>query len=165
MNWRTHVVKCVRLAALAALIALSGCGSSEDNTPLVRVTGVVLHNGKPMPNARVSFVPAPDNKHSTPGVDQTGPDGNYTVKYKGRFGVATGKYKVVIEAPPELPASAKVPEAFKDDPVMGRMSAGVGVPGAERKSAAATQKKEGAKSEFDAVVEATTSTLDFEVKD
>ena len=88
------------------------------------------------------------------------------LKYKDRTGVASGKYKVVVTPAVELPASAKIPDAFKDDPVMGQMAVGVGVPGAEKKSGLAAAKKEGSKSEFDAQVDENDKSkeLDFDVK-
>src|SRR5436305_5635610 len=101
----------VRMVAGFALTGLIGCGggTDDDNIKLVRVTGTITQNGKPLPNADVSFVPQTGNKDSTPGVDQTGPEGNYMVKYKGRTGVAPGKYQVIITPPDEV-AAAQVPE-------------------------------------------------------
>lgn len=163
---RVCVVKCVRIAALAALTFLAGCGTEEDRYPLVRVTGVVTRNGKPLPGARVSFIPAAGNKYSTPGVDESGPEGNYMIKFKGRNGVAAGKYNVVVTPAVELPGNAKIPEAFKDDPIQAQMSLGIGVPGMEKKAAAAAAKKEPVKQEFDAEIEegASSKQLDFDVK-
>ena len=65
-------MKCVRIAALTALTFLAGCGSEDDHIPLIRVTGVITRNAKPLPNAKVSFMPDAGNKYSTPAV-QTRP--------------------------------------------------------------------------------------------
>jgi hypothetical protein len=165
-KWRNRIVKGLRIAALAAMTVLAGCGTEEDRIPLIQVTGKIYRNGKPLPNARVSFMPDVGNKHSTPAVDETGPEGNYMLKFKGRMGVAAGKYKVVVTPAIEVPAGSKIPDEFKDDPVMGQMAVGVGVPGAEKKAGAAVAKKEGSKSEFDATIEENDKdkVLDFEYK-
>jgi hypothetical protein len=153
----------VRMVAMLALSGLVGCGGSdEDNIKLVRVTGLITKNGKPMANANVSFVPLAGNKDTTPGVDQAGPEGNYMIKFKGRTGVAPGKYKVTVTPSFEIPATAKVPEKFKNDPVMiqtAQESQGAG------KRGGADAKKELGTSEFDAEVpDGTSVTLDFDVK-
>src|SRR5438270_10452973 len=136
----------VRMVASLALTGLVGCGGSDDdNIKLVRVTGTITQNGKPLAGADVSFVPQVGNKDSTPGVDQTGPDGNYMVRYRGRTGVAPGKYQVIVTPPDEL-ATSQVPEKFKNDPMMFRLMKDAQAPA--RKSGA--EKKAVVKSEFDA---------------
>ena len=159
-------MKCVRTAALAALTVLAGCGSDEDRIPLVRVTGTITRNSKPMANARVSFIPDVGNKYSTPAVDETGPEGNYMLRFKGRTGVSAGKYKVVVTPAIDLPANAKIPEAFKDDPVMAQMALGIGVGPDNGKVAGVAKKKEPTKSEWDAQIDEKDSSkeLDFDVK-
>ena len=159
-------MKCVRLAVLIALAALSGCGDEQDRVSLVRVTGTITRNGKPLANAKVSFMPDAGNKVSTPSVDETGPEGNYMLRFKGRTGVASGKYKVMITPAVEVPASAKIPEEFRDDPLMGSMAAGVGVPGAgNRGGGAAAKKKEVIKEESVEIDEKDSSReFDFDVK-
>ena len=149
--------------AILALGGLVGCGGSEeDHFKLVRVTGTITENGKPLAGAKVSFVPAESNKNSTSGVDQTGPEGNYMLNFKGRTGVAPGKYRVTVEPPIELPAGVKVPDEFKKDPMMFRMA---------QEAAKATKKKapeankEVVKAEFEAEVpDGISVTLDFDVK-
>ena len=159
-------MKCVRTAALAALTVLAGCGSDEDRIPLVRVTGTITRNSKPMANAKVSFIPDVGNKYSTPSVNETGPEGNYMLRFKGRTGVSAGKYKVVVTPAIDLPAGAKIPEAFKDDPVMAQMALGIGVGPDNGKVAGVAKKKEPTKSEFDAQIEEKDSSreFDFDVK-
>src|SRR5262245_50681880 len=76
---------------LAALLA--GCGSGPK---LATVTGTVMLNNKPLEGAELTFVPDPSNRSVTPGSDVTGPEGNYKVRYLDRFGLAPGKYKVLI---------------------------------------------------------------------
>src|SRR5437764_14727601 len=103
---RTSDMRWVRTVAILTMTGLAGCGRDEDNIKLVRVTGTVTKNGKPMAKANVSFVPQAGNKDSTPGIDETGPEGTYLVKFKGRSGVAPGKYKVMISPAFELPPEA-----------------------------------------------------------
>src|SRR5688572_9652213 len=109
----------LRMLAVLAPIGLVGCGGTEEDwIKLVPVSGKVTKNGKPMANADVSFVPGAGNPESTPGVARTGPEGEYSLMFKGRTGVAAGKYNVTITPAFEIPADAKVPEAFKKDPIM-----------------------------------------------
>ena len=154
----------VRTVALLSMAGVIGCGGSdEDYIKLVRVTGKITKNGKPMPNADVSFVPEAGNKDSTPGVDKTGPEGNYLVKFKGRSGVAPGKYKVFVSPAVEVGGEGQG-ERFKDDPMMFKIMQEA--QGAAKKGGGAA-KKAGEKSEFDAEVPnepGGTVELDFDVK-
>jgi hypothetical protein len=150
--------------AILTLAALVGCGGTdEDRFTLVKVSGTVTKNGKPLADAKVSFIPEAGNKDSTPGVDQTGPQGNYLLTFKGRTGIAPGKYKVLIVPSLELPGGSKVPEAFEKQPGMFQMA--LDAQKKTSKPAAPEAKKEVIKSEFPAEVEAGVSqTLDFDVK-
>lgn len=149
----------VRVLGALVLLGAAGCGSEEDRYNLVRVRGTVTRNGKPLPNAKVSFLPADRNNPSTPGVDETGPEGNYMLKFKHRTGVAPGTYKVVVTPAVELPGAAPIPEEFANDPIQAQMALGIGVPGAEPK------RKEVIKNEFDATVdEKGDGVFDFDVK-
>lgn len=73
---------------------LAGCG--EGGVSVVPVSGTITLNGQPLEGATVFFTPAADNPTGTPGTDTTGPEGNYKLQYSGRFGVAPGKYKVLV---------------------------------------------------------------------
>ena len=97
----------------AVLVAISpGCGG--DRVKLVPVAGVVTLDGKPLEGATVSFVPAPGSAVSTSGTDVTGPNGNFQMTFKGRAGLAPGKYTVMISKTEEVSRSdgRKVPEVF-----------------------------------------------------
>jgi hypothetical protein len=152
-------------AATLAFVALIGCGGSEeDNFKLVKVTGTITKNGKPLADANVAFIPGTGNQNSTPGIDHSGPNGNYLLTFKGRTGVAPGKYKVIIEPSVELPGGGKVPVELQKNPVMFEIAKRAR---ANRHEAAATTAKQaGVKSEFDAEVEdqAVGVTLDFDIK-
>lgn len=143
---------------LGVLVALAGCKSEEDRIPLLPVSGTVTQNGKPMPNATITFMPAEGNTHSTPGVDATGPEGNYKIRYKNRMGLAAGKYRVAIEPALEVD-QADTPPEFAEDPYMAQMSRGI-VPGEKRKGADAKLIK----NEFEAEVNESSDVFDFDVK-
>lgn len=83
-------------AALAAALA-AGCGSGDetDYYALTPVGGTVTLDGKPLDGAKVIFTPQ-GNVPDTPGSDVTGKEGNYKVMYRGRSGVAKGKYSVLV---------------------------------------------------------------------
>jgi len=100
--------------SLLAVISsgLAGCGSGDetDNFNLVPVSGTVSHNGKPLEGATLTFTPDPSNPEQTPGGDVTGPTGNYKAMYRGRTGLAAGKYQVLVSKtilPPGMTASAE----------------------------------------------------------
>jgi hypothetical protein len=149
--------------AILGLAGLAGCGGTEeDSYKLVKVTGSVTKNGKPLPGATLSFVPSGGNKNSTPAADITGPQGTYSLMFKGRTGIAPGKYNVMIAEAVQVPASAKMPPEFKDTPGIFYRETQVG----KKAKGALQTKKEGAKSEFPAEVEenVASKTLDFDVK-
>ncbi|MFO0908473.1 MAG: carboxypeptidase regulatory-like domain-containing protein [Isosphaeraceae bacterium] len=143
-------------APLVLALLVCGCGGDEDKVTLVPVSGKITRNGKPLAGAKVTFVPDATNKESTPGVDETGPEGNYKLKYKTRYGVAVGKYTVVVDEPIALDAS-KVPDAFKDDPYMAQLSQTGGGTTTKKKAA-------GEKWEFEANVESGGGEFEFDVK-
>ncbi len=157
-------MKKFQAVAILALAPLVGCsGTEEDRYQLVKVTGTITKNGKPLADADVSFVPGSGNQVSTPGVDRSGPQGTYMLSFKGRTGVAPGKYKVLITPPVEVPAGAAIPDAFKNDPVMFRTSLKARSAGQNK---ATEVKKEIVRSEFNAEVDEkdVNVTLDFDVK-
>jgi hypothetical protein len=145
----------IRWVAPLALLGMIGCGSDPGEAiTLVPVTGTITINGKPMANAMVSFIPDAGNKASTAGGDTTGPDGNYMAQYRGRNGLAPGKYKVTV-VPGAAEESSNAVAGL--DPFMASEGA---------RAAAATKpaKKKEIKGEFEGDVEETATTLDFDVK-
>lgn len=150
----------IRWAVSLAMLGVFGCGSDPDDAiTLVPVQGTVTLNGRPMADATVAFLPDPSNPASTAGGDTTGPEGNYLARYRGRSGLAPGKYKVTIT--PALSSdgpSAEASEAFAGDPFM---AAEAGRAAAASKPASKTEEIKG---EFDAEVTESGSTLDFDVK-
>jgi hypothetical protein len=152
---RTGPMTWIRRVAPLALLGMIGCGSDPDKAiKLVPVTGTVTLNGKPMANAMVSFIPEVGNTASTAGGDTTGPDGNYLAQYRGRNGLAPGKYKVTVVPGVEQESSAVVAGL---DPFMA-------AEGARAAAAARPAKKKEIKGEFDGEVQDSATTLDFNVK-
>jgi hypothetical protein len=78
--------------------------------------------------------------------------------FKGRSGVAPGKYKVTV-TPPDPSTSGSVPEAFKDDPAMLGFAQ-------DARSLVQGEKKEDPnyKNEFEAEVPDGGAVLDFDVQ-
>lgn len=91
-------MKLRRFSPVALVAALAtGCGSGDetDYYALTPVTGTVTVDGEPLAGAKVIFAPQ-GNVPDTPGSDVTGKSGNYKIMYRGRAGVAKGKYSVSI---------------------------------------------------------------------
>jgi hypothetical protein len=82
--------------ALAALAA-AGCGGGPK---IAEVSGVVTLNGKPYPNAVVSFQPLGSKDNPNPGrgsVAETDQNGRFTLVYDGsERGALVGKHRVRI---------------------------------------------------------------------
>lgn len=110
--------------ALLALAGLVGCGCGG-GVKLARVKGTVTHDGKPLAKATVSFFPNPENKVQTAGGDVTGPEGNFAATYRGRLGLAPGRYKVLVAPGRELPPGFKAPQGMENDPVEARKALGL----------------------------------------
>lgn len=84
--------------ALAALLALAGCGGSATGD----VSGTVTVDGKtPAEGSSITFVPAEGTKSA--GGGQLIENGKYAVK------LPTGKYKVEIRAPRSLKGAKAAP--------------------------------------------------------
>jgi hypothetical protein len=109
-----------RLSTIAILIVsgLAGCGDSEEggNVKLVKVTGTITDNGKPLEGVLVSFVPAAGNPSFVPATGESGSDGSYTLYSKNRTGVAPGKYKVTVAPAKSAPEATSEGDILKNDP-------------------------------------------------
>jgi hypothetical protein len=83
------------------VIALSGCAKGPP--PVTEVSGVVLLEGKPLPQARVEFIPdlsgfgAEMNSSAT-----TDDEGRFSLSmtYKGQPGAVVGKHRVLVAEMP-----------------------------------------------------------------
>lgn len=117
----------------SAFLFCVGCGSGDETSryQLLPVSGNVTLNSKPLEGAEITFLPAETNKPYTPGGDISGPMGNFKAMYRGRSGLAVGKYKVIIKkliAPKNI---AAMPEEIKADLEMATLAGGQG-PGDRR---------------------------------
>lgn len=97
-----------------------GCGGAS-GPKLVPVDGVVLVNGKALGDATISFVPDPSNQEVTPGSGFSAEDGTFKARHNGRFGLALGKYQVLISKKASDSSGVKIPEAFINDPIQQEM--------------------------------------------
>jgi len=76
--------------ALALLAALSGCRGSG----LVKATGRLTYQGKPVPSTRVTFQPDDGGRRSTGVTDD---DGNFSLRFsRTQEGVARGAHTVYL---------------------------------------------------------------------
>jgi hypothetical protein len=72
------------------VVLLSGCDSGAK---ILRVTGTVRHQGKPVANLTVHFVPA-EGKQSSGGTD---PEGHYKLSYdRTHEGAVRGNHKIYV---------------------------------------------------------------------
>lgn len=106
-----------RLALLVAVTANFSFGCGPSGPRLVPVSGKLTLNGAPLEGATVTFAPAPTNPVLTPGGASSSSGGSFTVKSGDDEGLAPGKYKVLVTKS-SLKNGAKVPDEFKDDPMM-----------------------------------------------
>lgn len=95
------------MRALAAGLIAAGligvCGCSKDSYS--NVTGVVLLDGTPLPEASVAFVPEdPSGEGATGYTDE---NGRFTMTSSRTTGVKPGLYKVRIEALADKPEPSK----------------------------------------------------------
>ena len=85
------------LRSVLFLILMTIAGCSGDDRGLAPVSGTVLFNGKPLPNAGVIFTPDEDNIRV--GVGSTDKDGKYKLtSFQINDGAKIGKYAITIRA-------------------------------------------------------------------
>jgi hypothetical protein len=99
------------LTSLGFLALLAGCGESGPN--LVDARGQVTLDGKPVPNALVTF--APKDGTGSPSNGLTDTKGNYTLRFnRDRDGVLPGAHNVTVEveklSPEDVPEGEPVPD-------------------------------------------------------
>ncbi len=109
-------VRRVGWRALVVLLLLLpwGCNRGSE-VKLVQVTGTVLFDGQPLPDARVVFQPTAGGR---PSLGTTGADGSYTLRYmEGAEGAITGPHKVLISTfiEPDTDSSDPVKQAGRPE--------------------------------------------------
>ena len=86
------------LAFSIVLMMFAGCGGDSGN--LAPVSGIVTHNGKPVPKVLITFSPQPVGENYAPGpysVGVTGDDGKFTLKTRyDDEGALIGKHSFSI---------------------------------------------------------------------
>ena len=89
------------IAAVVCLV-LAGCGKAADlGVELAPVSGVVLLDGKPMPNPVVTFYP----EKGPTGIGIADANGAFTIQTNGQAGAPIGKCKVTV-----VPGSGEMAE-------------------------------------------------------
>ncbi len=91
---------------LLSLIPLLLIGCDDDEAPvLVPVQGIVLLNGRPLPEAQVRFIPMIDQGSEYLASGQTDAQGRFTLTCAAGKGASIGENRVLIvegTIPPEL---------------------------------------------------------------
>ncbi|AGA31417.1 carboxypeptidase-like regulatory domain-containing protein [Singulisphaera acidiphila] len=151
------------IALATALLAGCGTGDETDSYRLVQVSGHVTLDGKPLEGAKVLFTPSEANKPNTPGVDVTGQEGNYKLMYRGRSGVAPGTYQVFVAKTVD-PAALKIPEEYKDDPVLAAMAKQEALISQKAKNGGRATASFNVSSSFDREVSSKGEVFDFDIK-
>jgi hypothetical protein len=156
------------ILTVLTIVLVAGCGTGDitDSYTLVTVTGTVTLDGKPLEGAQVTFTPAQGTKPDTPGTDRTGKQGNYKAMYRGRSGLAPGKYAVIVSKMMTSSETTKLPDELKDDPALAAMAT-EGAMIREANRARAERRKPSKviiNASFEREVAENGSVLDFDVK-
>src|SRR5262249_21333413 len=102
------------LACLAVLVlswAGGGCQTKPSAPQLVSVQGRLIYRSKPVPSARVEFIPE-DNSGGIAGA-WTGPDRSFTLRsHPHRDGAMPGRYRVRVSL---YPGATGIPDIYADE--------------------------------------------------
>lgn len=106
--------------AVLLLLTLSGCGGSGSKRKLIRVSGTVTFEGKPLTSGTITFVA--DGQPPVNAAGEINQSGTYTLSTeRPGDGAAPGTYKIRIESwasPPKMdetgvdPGKSAVPEKY-----------------------------------------------------
>jgi len=114
-----------RVLLCASACALIGCGSSgpAPRTDLVPVTGTLIFEGKPLPDAKIVFIPTDKEMTDRPAATVDA-EGNFEVFCDDQPGAPPANYRVIVMAfkpseddeqkPPSL-----IPERYNSDKTSG----------------------------------------------
>ena len=85
------------LACSVSLTLLAGCGGGPSRPPTYPVEGTVTLDGKPLPDATVTFRPAGTDSGQRPANGKTDADGRYQLTtFSAGDGAMAGSYRVAI---------------------------------------------------------------------
>ncbi len=113
-------------------LVLAGCGGGPKKVAVFKATGTVTFQGKPLPQASVTFSPVDDGQTAVPGVTNDKPVAYGMTDDKGEFtlttytagdGAPAGSYNVVVSK--AVPTGAASDAAHSADPaVLAKAQAG-----------------------------------------
>jgi len=156
----------IRFAAMAAAVVMGAAGCGESGPKLVPVTGTVTLNDKPLEGATITFLPDAANKTGRPGVDITGPSGNYKLHTDNRSGAMVGSYRVLIEKDPTAPppGAADAADPAANDPFMKQVASDTAAAISKGQAKKKDQTQEKVSGEFKREVPPGGGVIDFDVK-
>lgn len=92
------------MAFVATLALLAGC---SDGPKVVRVSGTVTHNGKPVPSLTVHFIP----ETGRPSWGLTDENGRFTLEYDNKLqGALVGSHTIWVQWRPKSPQEEMNPK-------------------------------------------------------
>jgi hypothetical protein len=107
----TRLMAACSTVFIALLLAGCGGGAADDRPALAPVTGKLMLDGQPVPNADVQF--SPEKGASSNG--RAGADGTFTLTYgDGTPGAAVGKHAVTVTAGGPTPEQQKALDAWAE---------------------------------------------------
>lgn len=103
-------------------VAAAGC-SGRDLPETVPVSGTILHDGKPLADAEIGFVPKQEDSGAHPAHGRTDESGVFTLKtYFGPkdevSGATPGEYTVTVQKRDIPPDPAELQKMFQKNPQM-----------------------------------------------
>jgi len=151
----------VRVAlACVAMAGLSLAGCDAGGPPMGQVTGLVTLDGKPLPNAAVTFAPV-DGGGPSSGI--TDASGNYELNAQDRKGALIGKHKVSVTSV-VMNQSAVDPNMSSSSPEYAKQAQGGGAGEYNIKQTEPIPAKYNEKSELEYEVKSGSNKIDLELK-
>lgn len=147
--------------ALAGLLVV-GCGYEAS---LVPVSGTVTHDGAPLEEATVVFIPVGAKDEGQAAAVASGPGGVYRMVTGGSPGLLPGKYRVRVMKslnPPPKMTNEEAEQFGEDDPYMAIMARKADPK--QRRLALASESSNKIEGEFPAEVGASGNEFNFDVK-
>ena len=87
----------VRLIGLAGCVLLAvGCGGNSDLPEMASASGIVMFDGRPLPNATVMFASKQRGKGYQAGIGTTDASGQFALRSYNTDGVVTGSHEISI---------------------------------------------------------------------